>query len=212
MLHMSKNRLFNKNHVWSPASLGDQSPTRIRKDVSGGLLQYFLLPFSTLPLNKKGMSLHATCNSMHSPCNLHKRHATPCMWHATPCIRHAPFACAMKTHACTMQLHACAMHPLYEPCKLMHAPWNSMHAPCTLCMCYENSCMHHETPCICSATPLKLNRLQTTQLVLMHLASIIKFFDFCLANCTCHQEPLRCWTLAPMHSALAVNSDPRSSI
>ena len=157
--------------MWSPPSLGDHFPTRIRKDVSGGLLHCFLFPFSTLPLNKKGLSLHATCNSMHSPCNLHKRHATPCMRHATPCmrhatpcIRHAPFACAMK---------------------LMHAPCNSMHVPCTLCK-------RHETPCIYSATPLKLNRLQTTQSVLMHLASIIKVFDFCLANCTCHQEPLRC--------------------
>ena len=79
MLHMSKNRLFDKkSHVWSPPSLGDHFPTRIRKDVSGGLLHCFLFPFSTLPLNKKGLSLHATCNSMHSPCNLHKRHATPC--------------------------------------------------------------------------------------------------------------------------------------
>ena len=33
--------------MWSPTSLGDHFPTRIRKDVSGGLLHYFLLPFST---------------------------------------------------------------------------------------------------------------------------------------------------------------------
>ena len=96
--------------MWSPPSLGDHFPTRIRKDVSGGLLHCFLLPFSTLPLNKKGLSLHATCNSMHSPCNLHKRHATPC---------------------------------------------------------------------ICSATPLKLNSSKQPQSVLMHLASIIKVFEFC---------------------------------
>ena len=105
MLHMSKNRhslkidFLTKNHLCgTPPSLGDHFPTRIRKDVSGCLLHCFLLPSSTLPLNKKGLSLHATCNSMHSPCNLHKRHANPCMQHATPCIRHAPFACATSKH------------------------------------------------------------------------------------------------------------------
>ena len=99
-----------------------------------------------------------------------------------------------------MQLHAFTLQPSQAPCNSMHATCNSMHSPCTLCMHHANSCMHHATSCIYSATPLKLNRLQITQSVLMHLESITKVFDFCLANCTCHQEPLHCWTLAPMHS------------
>ena len=145
----------------SPPSLGDHFPTRIRKDVSGGILHCFLLPFSTLPLNKKGMSLHETCNSMHSPCNLHKRHATPCMRHATPCIRHAP-------------------------CKLMHAP-------CTLCM--KNI----------------RNWIGSKQLNQSY-ASIIKVFDLCLATAHVIRNHCAVELLHPCTLALAVNSDPRSSI
>ena len=69
--------------MWAPPSLGDYFPTRIKDDVSGCLLHCFLLQSSTLTLNKKGLYLHATCNSMHSPCNLCKRPTTPCICSVT---------------------------------------------------------------------------------------------------------------------------------
>ena len=44
---------------------------------------HLMVSLHALPLNKKGMSLHVTCNSIHLPCNLFMCLATPCICPAT---------------------------------------------------------------------------------------------------------------------------------
>ena len=84
--------------------------------------------------------------------------------------------------ACNMQLHAFALQPLQAPC-------NSMHMLC-------NSSETKKAP----NNSININ------------ASIIKVFDFCWYQLHMSSGTTTLLNSAPMHFALAINSEPCSSI
>ena len=119
MLHMSKNRLFDKNHMCGPH-----------------LVQVITFQLGSGKMFQEASFTVSCCHFQHS---LSTRKDCHCMRHANPCIRPATFTNAMQLHACDIQLHAFAMHPLHAPC-------NSMHVPCTLCKCHATPCICSATP------------------------------------------------------------------